>query len=142
VNSSPPREEGQKGKEKAFGLPAAERLKTDREYREVVQQGERAHSPHFTLYRDFRGEGGRRIGISAGRRVGVAVVRNRIRRIVREFYRLHKGAFPPGSRTAIVVRKVPPEASLAAVSAELLAALEGRWSRRGKNPSCRPEKSS
>lgn len=34
-----------------------------------------------------------RIGITVSRKVGTAVIRNRIKRLVREYYRHHKGAF-------------------------------------------------
>lgn len=121
-----------------FRLRKAETLRTDREYREVVRLGERASTPHYTIYRDFRAAeaGGdvladRKVGFSVGRRVGNAVVRNRMKRLLREFYRTHKPLFPAGSRTAIVVRKAPEDADLASISAELLPAIERRWQRKG-----------
>ncbi len=113
-------------------FPRAERMRTDREYREVVRRGARIATPHFTIYRDGRGGADRKIGVSAGRKVGGAVVRNRIKRLVREFYRHHKGLFPPGTRTAVVVKALPEGATLATVGSELLPALTGRWG--GKGP--------
>lgn len=109
-----------------FRFPKSERMRADRDYREVVTGGQRVRTDHFAVYRDA-GAPGRRVGISVGKRVGTAVVRNRIKRVIREFCRLHKAAFPEGSRTAIVVRKVPPHPTLAAVREELLPAIERRW---------------
>lgn len=111
----------------ALRFPKSERLRTDREYREVVHKGERTRSTHFTIYRDFRSPEGRRMGISVGRRIGNAVVRNRVKRVVREFCRLHKAAFPEGSRTAIVARNTPEGVTLPAVTEELLRAIAARW---------------
>jgi len=104
-----------------------ERLRTDREFREVVRKGERLTTPHYTVYRDSRGGGKRQIGVSAGKRAGGAVARNRTKRLLREFYRLHKDAFPAGTRTAIVVRVPPEGAALSTVCAELLPAMRRRW---------------
>jgi ribonuclease P protein component len=114
-----------------------ERLRSDREYREVVRKGERASTAHFAIYRDFLGGEGRKVGISAGKKAGRAVVRNRIKRILREFYRIHKcAAFPPGSRTAIVVKRTPSRPGLASVSAELLPAISRRWGRKEGTSLC------
>lgn len=107
-----------------------ERMRTDREYREVVRKGERATTEHFTVYRDFRGGGSRKVGISVGKRAGGAVARNRFKRLLREFYRFHKGDFPGGSRTAIVVKKALFLPGLDAVTSELLPAISRRWGRK------------
>lgn len=105
-------------------------MRADREYREVVTRGQRVRTEHFSVYRDL-GTPGRKVGISVGKRVGSAVVRNRIKRVVREFCRLNRNVFPEGSRTAIVARKALPEVTLATVQKELLPAIAQRWGAEG-----------
>jgi len=127
--------------ERRFGFPASERLRTDREFRDVVRKGARLSTPHYTVYRDSLGGEKRQVGISAWKRAGGAVARNRAKRLLREFYRMHKGFFPMGTRTAIVVRKPPEGAVLSSVCAELLPALLRRWGCDEGSP-CGPDNSS
>jgi ribonuclease P protein component len=107
----------------------------------VVRKGARLHTTHYTVYRDFLGGEKRQVGISAGKRAGDAVARNRAKRLLREFYRMHKGVFPMGTRTAIVVRKPPEGAVQSSVCAELLPAILRRWGGEGDSP-CGPDNSS
>ena len=114
-------------RDRGHRFPPEERLRTDREFVEVVRKGERVSTAHFAVYRDARGGKRRQIGVSAGKRAGKSVTRNRMKRLLREFYRLNKEAFPQGTRTAIVVRKTPENPVLDAVRKELLPALVKRW---------------
>jgi ribonuclease P protein component len=130
---------GARGGRGGFRFPKEERLRSDREYREVVRKGERTATAHFAVYRDFLGGSAGKVGISVGKRVGRAVLRNRIKRVLREICRIHKNAFPGGSRTAIVVKVAPSPAGMAAVSAELLPAIFRRWRRKEEPSLCAPE---
>lgn len=67
-----------------------------------------------------KGEERRRICIGVSKKVGKAVVRNRIKRIVREFFRRNKELFPPASDFQIVVKKRPPKISLSTLEKELI----------------------
>ncbi len=111
-------------------------MRTDREYREVVRKGERTATEHFSVYRDRSGGEAGKVGISVGKRAGCAVARNRVKRLLREFYRCHKSDFPGGSRTAIVVKKPIPRPSLESVTSELLPAITRRWGRKEEGGPC------
>ena len=45
-----------------------------------------------------------RVGITVSKKLGGAVVRNRVRRRLREIYRLHEEAFAPGWDIVVVAR--------------------------------------
>ena len=45
-----------------------------------------------------------RLGLVVGKRVGNACVRNRVKRRLREFFRLNRQIFPPGSDVVIIAK--------------------------------------
>jgi ribonuclease P protein component len=83
-----------------------ERIKRKTDFQRVYNQGKKRVSSSFILYsyieedRPFR-----RLGITASRKVGNAVVRNRCKRILREIFRQHKTLFPQGADLVVVVRR-------------------------------------
>ena len=52
-----------------------------------------------------------RVGITVSKKLGHAVVRNRVRRRLREVYRLHEAAFAPGWDIVLVARSKAVSAS-------------------------------
>jgi ribonuclease P protein component len=72
-------------------LPAESRLRKRTEYRTVYDQGRRIPAGHLVLFVLEQELGFPRIGITATRRVGSAVRRNRARRLVKEAFRRHRG---------------------------------------------------
>ncbi len=67
--------------------PGAERIRLSRDYRWVYRQGRRLHGDIAVFHVRANDAGHPRLGLTASRRVGGAVVRNRLRRRVREHYR-------------------------------------------------------
>ncbi len=56
---------------------------------------------------------GNRVGITTGKKLGHAVVRNRVRRRLREIYRLNEHRFRPGWDIVVVARGRSVDASFA-----------------------------
>jgi ribonuclease P protein component len=105
------------------GFGAADRLRKSGEFLQLQQRGARHQSEHFVLYglggaRDERS----RLGITVSRRIGNAVVRNRIKRRVRECYRLKlRAMLPAGVAIVVIARKGAGELTWMAIETELLA---------------------
>ena len=74
---------------------------------------------HFLICQDKS----RRIGFSAGKRLGGAVMRNRCKRRLRECYRLHQADFPVGVDMIVVARRFMVDAQWENVVAGFLDAL-------------------
>jgi ribonuclease P protein component len=93
------------------------------EFDAVYRSGKRRSSSHFTVFLRANELPGSRFGFSIKRALGGAVVRNRIRRRVREIVRLHRQEIPTGWDIVIHPRSSVAEAPFAALTAELLRLL-------------------
>ena len=58
----------------------------------------------LVLYARRNRTGGNRVGITVSKKLGHAVVRNRVRRRIREVYRLNEEKFQPGWDIVVVAR--------------------------------------
>jgi ribonuclease P protein component len=96
-----------------------ERLTAPADFTRCYRHGWRLHTGYFTVYAYRRGEGVSRLGLAVGKAVGIAVVRNRVKRRLRELFRRHKVLVPRGYD--LFVRAVPASASAS------YAALEATW---------------
>jgi len=74
-----------------FGFPRQARLLTEGEFRRTYGAGSvRLHVAPLRVCAQRRTDGGSRLGLSIGRKVGNSVVRNRWKRAVREAFRLNR----------------------------------------------------
>lgn len=62
-------------------------IKQNYEFRRAYHRGKNFVSPYLVIYCFKRKYGGIRIGITSGKKIGNAVMRNRSRRIIREAFR-------------------------------------------------------
>jgi len=82
-----------------------ERLLKRSEFVNLNRSGKRSHSPHFVIIFKENGLGITRLGVTVTKRTGCAVKRNRIKRLLREYFRLHKAHFPQGYDVVIAAKK-------------------------------------
>ena len=86
-------------------------LKENHLFRRAYNRGKSAADGRLALY--VRQNGGRvsRLGLTVSTKVGCAVVRNRVRRRLREIYRLHEGELRAGCDVVVVARVRAAESS-------------------------------
>lgn len=122
------------------GFGAADRLRKSGEFLQLQRRGARYQSVHFVLYGLGASKGERsRLGITVSRRIGNAVVRNRLKRRVRECYRLKlRAMLPSGVAMVVIARKGAGELEWTTINAELLASVAGLGRRLGANPKLQP----
>ena len=78
-------------------------LKLNHIFRRLYSSAGQANSL-LVLYARPNRTGGNRVGITASKKLGKAVVRNRVRRRLREVYRLNEERFAPGWDIVVVAR--------------------------------------
>ena len=102
----------------------ADRLHNSAEFRYLQRQGARAEVRHFVVYAGrFPGDEKSRLGVTVSRRIGGAVVRNRVKRRVREIYRLTlRSMLDSGNSIVVIARSGAGELTSAAIAGELKAA--------------------
>ncbi|MDD5525264.1 MAG: ribonuclease P protein component [Smithella sp.] len=86
-----------------------ERITNHSRYRTIYQEGVWRSSQHFTAITCSNSHGVRRLGLTVTKKAGNAVRRNRIKRLIKEYFRLNKSLFPAGYDVVIMVRRnMPP----------------------------------
>src|SRR4051812_24455863 len=75
-------------------LLRSDRLRKRFEFRRVRNEGRRVHTASFVIQVAANTQSPSRLGLTVSRKVGPAVRRNRIKRLLREVFRLEREAFP------------------------------------------------
>jgi ribonuclease P protein component len=104
-----------------------ERLHKPGEFLHVKKQGSRFRTAHFLINYINNGLSHHRLGMVVPKRQWNAVQRNRIKRCIREFYRLHKQRVRlPAKDLVIVALPGAERLTPKGIAAEILAALAGK----------------
>lgn len=104
-------------------LPSQLRLKRRSDFGRVYSKGKSFATDLVVVYVLPVNQPGAKIGFSVSKKVGGAVVRNRVKRLLAEAVREYLGQIKPNNRLILVARVKAAGASLPDISAALGAAL-------------------
>jgi len=71
----------------SYVFPSSHRLREHREFNLVWNRGKKYHTDHFIVILLGRKIGPTRLGVTVSRKIGGAVQRNRVKRLIREIFR-------------------------------------------------------
>lgn len=89
---------------KKFSFRPHEHLRRPMDFRRVYERRRSASDRWLIVYACENGLPHRRFGMSVSRKVGSAVVRNRLRRLYREAFRLTRDSLPSGLDIVVIPR--------------------------------------
>ena len=99
-------------------------LKRNKEYGFLYRRGKSSVSSALVMYYYKNRRGSNRYGITAGKKVGNAVKRNRARRVIREAYYRLCGQIKPGYDFVFVARGKTPYVKCAEVQRQMYNQLK------------------
>ncbi len=97
------------------------RLKKNWEFKKVYRYGRTVVSRNIVLYYCPNGQGYNRIGFSISKKVGRSVVRNRIKRIYKEAFKLIEKQIRKGYDFILIARKPAVDVTFQEACKELLS---------------------
>jgi ribonuclease P protein component len=86
-------------------LRRGDRLKKRYEFRQAQLSGRRIHTSHFLIVVQPNALQKTRLGITVTKKVGTAVQRNRIKRVVREVFRRNRSLFPASHDLVFIAKR-------------------------------------
>lgn len=104
-------------------LPRSHRLRKRPEFLALQEEGRRRVTAAFVVLFRNRSLPPSRLGITTSRKTGNAPRRNRVRRLVREFFRRHQHALRPPVDVLVIARPGAAALSAADVARQLAQAL-------------------
>ncbi len=104
-------------------MPKSERLRKSSDFAAVFEHGRSFPGKRVVVYLRENGLPFNRVGVAVSRKLGGAVTRNRLKRVMKEAYRASEAALREGLDLVLIPRSRARTASFQEVRAELLEAF-------------------
>ena len=98
-------------------------LKSNRDFRTVYKSGRSFANKYLVVYLLENNTDRNRLGISVSKKVGNSVVRHRLKRLIKESYRLHENMFNSGLNIVAIARVGANKADFHTIEDALLHVL-------------------
>ena len=105
---------------RGIGMKFTEGLKKNHEFQEVYRTGVSHANKYLVMYVSENNQERNRLGISVSKKVGNSVVRHRVKRLVKESYRLHEDIFNSGLNIVITARAAAASISYSKMESAVL----------------------
>jgi ribonuclease P protein component len=105
-------------------FPKAARLRRRREFLNLQRDGRRRHTTHLVVLRQPAAGAISRLGVTVSTRVGNAVVRNRVKRLLREVFRSRRAELVPSSDVVVIAKPGADTLTYAQAATEFARALD------------------
>lgn len=89
---------------RVIGLEKTSAMKYNRDFRYLYRRGQSIAAGYLVIYYKKVPQPGNLLGITVTKKLGGAVVRNRVRRLIKECYRLREKELGTGYKIVIVAR--------------------------------------
>ncbi|MCA1796850.1 MAG: ribonuclease P protein component [Geobacteraceae bacterium] len=88
-------------------MPKRHLVRRSYEYKEIFKCGFKLNFPTLYVYTLTKENGPTRLGLVVSRKVGGAFLRNRFKRVIREFFRLNYAELPSNTDIVVVLKPAP-----------------------------------
>ena len=95
-------------------------LKNNRDFVNVYTSGKSYSNKYLVIYTLKNNSDRNRLGISVSKKVGNSVIRHRLKRLIKESYRLHEKMFNSGLDIVVIARKGSDACDYAGIESALL----------------------